>query len=87
MPPRKSKATNWAALIEHEMKKQTTAPDGEGWQTFEEIRKESGRGHQTVRSFLRKGIAAGAVESFRGTALNSSGAVVPAMWYRERAPE
>ena len=85
MPRAKSKliTPNWAHELRSVLCTKTREPKGEGWQTTEQFRNLLGISTGTALRYLRRGIASGHLEMFRGTAISPAGIRIQT-WYRPK---
>ncbi len=79
------KDSEWAELLQETLKSRENSPSGPGWKTAGETQTMLGLGSTATKSFLRKVIAEGRAEMFRGTQL-SNGNLVNQTWYRIKKP-
>ena len=83
MPPPKSKVTppNWALELRSVLAAKTREPQGDGWMTTLQFQETLGCAHGTALSYLKRGIALGKLERFRGSAMSGAGIRIQT-WYR-----
>lgn len=83
MPRQKSKLTtpNWAVELRSVLAAKTREPKGDDWMTAEQFCTTLEIAHGTALLYLKRGIKAGHLEMFRGTAISPAGIRVQT-WYR-----
>lgn len=83
MPHQKSKpiAPNWAIELRSVLAAKTREPKGDGWMTSLQFQETLGCAHGTALSYLKRGIALGKLERFRGSAMSGAGIRIQT-WYR-----
>ena len=83
MPRQKSKPSplNWAHELRSVMTAKTRQPKGEGWMTTDQICESLDIARGTALQYLRRGMDAGRIEMYRGTAVSSAGIRIQT-WYR-----
>ena len=85
MPRAKSKpiTPNWAVELRDVLSAKTRQPKGEGWMTAEQFCEVLNISRGTALQYLRRGMDAGRIEMYRGTAVSSAGIRIQT-WYRPK---
>jgi hypothetical protein len=85
MPRQKSKpiTPNWAVELRDVLSAKTRQPKGEGWMTAEQFCEVLNISRGTALQYLRRGMDAGRIEMYRGTAVSSAGIRIQT-WYRPK---
>ena len=85
MARQKSKPTlpNWAVELRSVLSVKTRQPKGEGWMTTDQICESLDISRGTALQYLRRGMDAGRIEMYRGTAISSAGIRIQT-WYRPK---
>ena len=78
----KSKVTEWAHLLQNELKATEKRPIGNDWYTVNELREKHGTGEKKMYQLIRKLMTEKRCERFRGYIISESGATVYQVWYR-----
>jgi hypothetical protein len=83
MPRQKSKPSplNWAHELREVLTAKTREPKGENWMTAEQFCTSLDIARGTALKYLRRGMASGHIEMYRGTAVSSAGIRIQT-WYR-----
>lgn len=76
----------WAQVFADEHKSREKRPVGEGWKTFAEIHKESGRGLDPMHRVVTQMVRDGRLEMFKGLVLKDA-KLVRQVWYRPIVPK
>lgn len=72
---------SWADFLLNFDQKAETLPEGEGWQTMQQVIKDSPWGDNKTREVIREAIQEGRVETFEGYRRIKS-RLVRQRWYR-----